>query len=249
MRVRGAEESRGAVVVAADGGDGGKAEQTFGREGADDQLAAEPELLAERVASSVGVAGQQRGQPEVATQDHPDEGIVESRARAGSRARRSPCVAIAAVAQRPVGGGGEQIREVVDVADVVQQRGGAVDALAKLGDAGRRHRFRAATPRDRPVVARGARPVKRLVGEASATSSRPAVDLVMRRGLERLARGSRVASPGDRLRLGHDRGLLGRAPQRPQDRGLDAEGADASAGWASAPGRLSAWSIQSSASA
>ena len=63
----GADEPRGAVgVVAVDRGDRGKAAEAFGRNGQDDQLAAEPELLAERVASGVGVAGQQRGQPEVA---------------------------------------------------------------------------------------------------------------------------------------------------------------------------------------
>ena len=53
-------------------------------------LAAERELLAERVRGGVGLTGQQRGQAEVAAVDHPGRTDCPARARSGSRGRRSP---------------------------------------------------------------------------------------------------------------------------------------------------------------
>jgi hypothetical protein len=52
----GANETRGAMVVAVDGGDRGEALEAFGRDRAVDQLAAKFELLAERVSCSLRIA-------------------------------------------------------------------------------------------------------------------------------------------------------------------------------------------------
>jgi hypothetical protein len=80
----GSYKPRGAADVAARRGDCGEAEKTFAGSRAYDQLAAEPEFLAERLTCGVRVAGQQRGQSEVALDDHPHGGIVQT---AGDRYR------------------------------------------------------------------------------------------------------------------------------------------------------------------
>ena len=47
--VGGAEECRGALVVAVEHGDGGESSEAFERHGPDDHLVAERQLLAERM--------------------------------------------------------------------------------------------------------------------------------------------------------------------------------------------------------
>ena len=66
MGAGGAAEPRGAVEVVVDGRDRGEPGEALGREREHDELAAERELLAERVASGVEVVGEQRGEPGVA---------------------------------------------------------------------------------------------------------------------------------------------------------------------------------------
>ena len=96
------------MVIAVDGGNRGEPGESFDCEGKkDDEVAAERELLAEPLARSVRLAGEQRGQPEVSAQEHPDEGIAErarGRRRTGGELHR---IAIAAHAQRRVGRAGE----------------------------------------------------------------------------------------------------------------------------------------------
>ena len=110
-------------------------QEAFKRHGPDDNFAAEREFLVERVRSGVGLAGQQRGQAEIAAVDHPYVSTVQracDRSRAGGKVR---CVTLTAETERGVGRGAEEVRELMDVADVSEKRGGRVDALAQLGDA------------------------------------------------------------------------------------------------------------------
>jgi len=72
---------------------------------------------------------------------------------------------LAAETERGVGGGGEEGREAMDVADIGEQRGGRVDALAEIGDVGGRDCLSAGRFGDLPVVAGGAGPVECLVRE------------------------------------------------------------------------------------
>jgi hypothetical protein len=67
---RRAGQSRGALEVVADGRDRGEAEESLEADGRDHELAAEPQLGAERLTSSVGVPGDQLGEPGVAVQHH-----------------------------------------------------------------------------------------------------------------------------------------------------------------------------------
>ena len=53
------------------------------------------------------------------------------RSCAGGKIR---CVALTAEAERGVRRGGEQVREVIEIADVSEQRGGCFDALAQVDD-------------------------------------------------------------------------------------------------------------------
>jgi hypothetical protein len=111
------------------------------------------------------VRGHELGDPKGSLKEHPAGWVLKftcDRDRAGDEL---VCVAIAAMAQRRVGGGGEQVGEDVEVAGLLQQGGGPVDALAKLSCVGRSERSRLRSHRQRPVVAGHARPVKRLVGE------------------------------------------------------------------------------------
>ena len=146
-------------------------------------------------------------------------GLSSSRAIGVARAANSLASRSLPRQSACVGGGAEQVGELIDVADLAEQRGGPVDALAQLGDARtRRWPSRADASAIVPVVAGGARPVERLVGER--------VRDIEPLGL-RSPRATRIWSAWDRitgspsaraigLRLGQDRGLLGSAPQRPQ---------------------------------
>ena len=221
-------------VVAADGGDRGEAVEAFGREGKDDELAAEPELLAERLASGVGVAGQQRGQPDVAAQEHPEEGIVEF-ARDRNRAVDELLgVAIAAVAQRRVGGATASrsaswytlpTSSSSEAARSTRSRSSAiVDAASACRVGGHR---------DLPVVARRRSPSEAPRRRArSATSSRPATASCVGAQPESLREDHGIAErPGDGLRLGDDRALLGsHAPAATGTSALATESADAQRG-------------------
>ena len=136
---------------------------------------------------------------------------------ANSLASRSP-----PMAERGVGGIGEQFAEPDHVADVLQQRGGSVDALAQLGDGRRCTRLSAHTLGDLPLVAccRGA--LQRLVG-GRVRGVGPAGDRPHRRAsAEHLGRagGDRRAARATASSLGEDRGLLGDAPAPSQATGL-----------------------------
>ena len=134
MRAAAPTEPRGAVEVVADCGDRGEAAQPFGREGQDDEFAAQSELLAERLAAaSVSPVSRRPARScRAAASAGGDCRVRDDRDRAVEEVLG---VTIAAHAQRLVGGGGEQVRELVNVADLVKQRGGPVDALAKVGGA------------------------------------------------------------------------------------------------------------------
>src|SRR4051812_21248951 len=77
VRGGGADEPRGAANFAVDSRNRGQTEQALGGSRSRDQLTAELKLLAERLASAVGVAGQERDQSRVPVDRHPYEGIVE----------------------------------------------------------------------------------------------------------------------------------------------------------------------------
>jgi hypothetical protein len=70
-------------------------------------------------------------------------------------------VALAAEAPRGVCRTRQQVRETIGVAGVPEQRGRFVDALAQLGDAGRRDRLSAGRLGDLPLVAGDPGPVQR----------------------------------------------------------------------------------------
>jgi hypothetical protein len=177
--VSGAHECCGALGVAVHHGDGGQATEAFKRHRLDDHVATEREFLAERLRSGVGLTGQQRSQAKIAAVDHPYGPTVQrarDRSRAGSEVR---CVTIAAETERGIGRVGEQVRELMDVADVAEQRGGPVDALAQFGDVGRRNCLSARRFGDLPLVAGSSGPVKRLVGEGVGGIEPLGVELVI----------------------------------------------------------------------
>jgi hypothetical protein len=164
MGGRGTDETRGAMVVAVDGGNGGEALQAFGL-GPEDQLAAKLERLAESVSCGLRSAYEESGKSEISVLDHPDERAVEladDRARAVCEIHR---VTIIAVVQRHPLRINEQKPQVVDVSDALKQRDGSFDPLAKLHGGGRPLRLCLARQGDLPVVGGGGRPVPRLVGK------------------------------------------------------------------------------------
>jgi hypothetical protein len=67
---------------------------------------------------------------------------------------------------------------LTDVADVGEQLGGRVDALAQIGDAGRCNCLCAGRFGDLPVVAGGRGPVERLVGDGVRDIEPLGIDLV-----------------------------------------------------------------------
>ena len=88
MCVCGAGQARGAIDVFVGRCDGGETLQPFESEGQDNQLAAERELLTERLAERRRRRpSAARDEPEVAAQHHPQIRIVEALARAESRER------------------------------------------------------------------------------------------------------------------------------------------------------------------
>jgi hypothetical protein len=103
VRVSGADKSRGARAVAVHHRDGGQATEAFEQRRPDDHLAAEPEMLAERVRRGVGLTGQHRREAKIAAVDHPFEPTVQrsrDRRGAGGKVR---CVTLIAKAERDVG--------------------------------------------------------------------------------------------------------------------------------------------------
>jgi hypothetical protein len=101
---------------------------------------------------------------------------ARDRSRAGGKAH---CVTLTAETERGVSRVGEEGPELVDVADVSEQRGGRVDALAQIGDARRRDCLSAGRFGDLPVIAGGSGPVKRLVGECVRDIEPVGIDLVI----------------------------------------------------------------------
>ena len=111
----------------------GEPGQAFRRERQDNKLATECELLVNASRARVDLAGEQRGERVVAARQHRDEGTVEfpcDRDRTFGELAR---VAVAAVSRaRRRRSRWREVGEEVDVADLVQHRGGPVDAPAKL---------------------------------------------------------------------------------------------------------------------
>ena len=133
-------------------------------------------------------------------------------------------VAGAAERQRGVRGrAGEESRELVHVAGLVQQRGGAVDAPAQLGDRGCNTRLHVGDPRDQPVVVRRHCPVKRGVCKRLGDIEAAEKGLLVGAQLEDLRDAEGIPERArDSLRLGHGRVLLGSPLERHQDHPLDA---------------------------
>ena len=198
------------------------------------------ELLAERVAGGLGVADQQRGEPDVAASSIHRYGLSSSRDERNRAlqtivASRS-LAASAAPRRRRIA---NSVRRVVGVADLLQPRGGSVDPFAKLIGAARppvlapaRHRESTHRP--------GFRARQRLVGDRRGDVAAHRAQLSLRRAPGARRRESqRVRQrPGDRLGLRMTAPVFGSSPERPQRPAPCAQCANAQRGVRAVPGML-----------